>query len=129
MRTKTKTDFKISEPHCSASQQADCSNKTLELKKMEEKIAKLQEATDLAKDELQICKEALQKATKDLEDAKDKYRSLPQSEKEALQVNATELPELIETEIRAKNVFETVEARYATNLRYLHAFKKKAGSS
>ena len=94
---------------------------------MEDKLAKLQEATDLAEHQLMICKDALDKATKDLAEAKEKYRNLPQEEQESLQINATELPELMETQIRAKNVYETTEARYTTNLRYLNALKEKLG--
>lgn len=92
---------------------------------MEDKIAKLQAATDEAEKQVEVCRQALEMAEKDLSDAKAKYRQLPMEEQEKLQVNDTELPELIETHLRAKNLLETVEAKYATNKRYLQVFKAK----
>ena len=64
-------------------------------------------------------------ATKELADCKARYKNLSQSEQETMQVNDTELPNLLETQIRARNVYETVVARYATNLRYLNAMKQR----
>jgi hypothetical protein len=72
---------------------------------------------------------ALHLATQQLADAKAKYKSLPQAQQETLQVTDTELPELIETHLRAKNVYDTVVARHATNQRYLNALKQKNASS
>ena len=94
---------------------------------MDEKIAKLQAATDEAGEQVKVCQEALDLAEKQLAEAKEKYRNLPQEEQETLQINDTELPELLETRVRAKNVLETVQTRYATNKRYLDAMKSKAG--
>jgi len=90
-----------------------------------EKIAKLQAATDEASAQVTVAKEALDLATQQLAGCKEKYRNLPPSEQESLQVNDTELPELLETQIRAKNVYNTVVARHATNQKYLTAFKAK----
>lgn len=92
---------------------------------LREKIAKLQAATDEAEAQVQVATQALNMASQQLVDAKAKYKSLPQSEQETLQINDTELPELIETQMRAKNVYDTVEANNATNLRYLNAMKEK----
>lgn len=92
---------------------------------MEDKIAKLQAATDEAAEQLKVCTEALEMAEMHLAKAKAKYKQLPTEEQATLQVNDTELPELIETQLRAKNLHETVAARYATNKRYLDAFKAK----
>ena len=94
---------------------------------LEEKIAKLQAATDEAKIQVDVAKQTLDTARKQLADAKAKYKSLPPEEQVALQVNQTELPEMIETEFRARNVYETVAAKLATNQRYLEAFKQKLG--
>jgi chromosome segregation ATPase len=95
---------------------------------MEEKIAKLQAATDEAEENLKVCKQALDMAEQQLADVKARYQELPREEQEKLQVNDTELPELIETQIRAKHLYETVQARYNTNKRYLDAFKAKMGA-
>jgi len=84
-----------------------------------------------------VCKEAYELAERQLFIAKERYRSqVNQKQKRdgdnnnviscnddnnsnLRQVNDTELPELLETRIRAKNLYETVEARYNTNKRYL----------
>ena len=107
---------------------------------MDEIITKLQFATDEAESDLKVCKEALDLSERLLYEAKEKYRSQAQhqhhqqQQKEDndssgidnnLQVNDTELPELLETTIRAKNLYETVEARYNTNKRYLDLMMHK----
>mmetsp|Transcript_25479 Transcript_25479/g.41837 ORF Transcript_25479/g.41837 Transcript_25479/m.41837 type:complete len:100 (+) Transcript_25479:56-355(+) len=96
---------------------------------MDEKLAKLQAMTDEAEAELKVCKNALDVAEQQLAQTKMKYKTLPADEQERLQVNDTELPELIETRIRAKNVHDTVAKRYETNKRYLDALKAKAVAS
>ena len=96
---------------------------------MDEKIAKLQVATDEAALQLEFSKNTLDIAEADLSRAKEKYRVLSATEQKDLQVNDTELPELIETHVRAKNVYETVEARYKTNKRYLDMMLQKKGST
>ena len=99
---------------------------------MDAKIAKLQAATDGAHIQLTDCKKALEEADAELSKAKDKYRALGVQLKESgddLMVNDTELPELIETQIRAKNVYETAQQRYTTNKRYLDAMIQKRDGS
>jgi chromosome segregation ATPase len=99
---------------------------------MDEKIAKLRAATDEASTQLGISRQALEAAEAALAKAKDKYRTLSVQLKESgdeLMVNDTELPELIETQIRAKNVYETVEKRYNTNKRYLELMIRKQDGS
>ena len=104
-----------------------------ELALMDEVITKLQYATDEAESDLKVCKEALDLSERLLYEAKEKYRSQAQhqlhqqqqKEDNNLQVNDTELPELLETTIRAKNLYETVEARYNTNKRYLDLMMHK----
>lgn len=95
---------------------------------MDDKIVKLQEATDMAHQAMTISHEAFQQATKDLEEAKTKYKKMSEEKQQAMPINDTELPELIETQLRAKNVYETSQTRYETNLKYLTAFKQKAAS-
>ena len=91
----------------------------------EEKIAKLEAATKEAQSQVLVAKQALDMATQQLSDAKETYRNLPISDQERLQVNDTELPELLETQLRAKNVYDTVVGRFETNQRYLAAMKQK----
>lgn len=96
---------------------------------MEDKIAKLQAATDESEENMKVCQQALEMAEQQLADVKAKYyKELTKEEQEKLQVNDTELPELIETQIRAKNLYETARARYNTNKRYLDAFQAKLGT-
>jgi hypothetical protein len=95
---------------------------------LKEKIAKLQTATAEAKAQVDVARHSLDIATQQLTDCKEKYKSLPQSEQATLQINDTEFPELLETQIRAKNVLDTVVTRHATNLRYLHAMKQNLGA-
>ena len=99
---------------------------------MDEKIAKLQAATDEASLQLGVCRKALQAADAELAKAKDKYRALSvqlQESGDDLMMTDTELPELIETHLRAKNVYETAEKRYNTNKRYLDAMIHKRNNS
>ena len=104
------------------------------LSQMDETIAKLQAATDEASTQLRVCKQALEVAATELAKAKDKYRALNAQLQESgdaddLMVNDTELPELLETQLRAKNLYDTVEKRYNTNKRYLEAMIQKRDSS
>jgi F0F1-type ATP synthase membrane subunit b/b' len=90
-----------------------------------DKISKLEAATDEAQAQVEVARQALHLATQQLADAKAKYKSLPQAQHETLEVTDTELPELIETHLRAKHVYDTVFARHATNQRYLNALNQK----
>lgn len=95
--------------------------------RMDEKIAKLQAATDEAKEQMIATKQALDLAEMQLANAKAKYKALPMEQQEVLQVTDTELPELIDAHLQAKSLYETADARYQTNLRYLEALKSKRG--
>mmetsp|Transcript_3637 Transcript_3637/g.4303 ORF Transcript_3637/g.4303 Transcript_3637/m.4303 type:complete len:114 (-) Transcript_3637:78-419(-) len=111
---------------------------------MDERIAKLQAATDEALVQLGVSKEALEGAATALAQAKDKYRALntktqlqassgdsddTADNNDLLMVNDTELPELLDTHHRAQNVYDTVEKRYTTNKRYLEALIRKRDDS
>lgn len=99
---------------------------------MDEKISKLRVAKDEAALQLAVAKQTLDTAETELSKAKDKYRALSAQLHESgddLQVNDTELPELIEMQMRAKNVYETVAARYETNKRYLDMMIQKRDKS
>lgn len=96
---------------------------------LEEKITKLQTATDEAKAQIDVAEQALEMAQKKLTDAKAKYKSLPPEEQATLQINDTELPELIETELQARNMYEEAVTKHATNQRYLAAFRQKLGQN
>ena len=89
---------------------------------MDEKIAKLKAAVEEAASNVAVCKEALDLASRNLAMAKNKYKDEKYKD---VPVNDTELPELIETQIRAKNVYETAQTRHATNVRYLAMMEEK----
>lgn len=95
---------------------------------MDNKVTKLQAATDEAEEQIKVCKQAVDMTEQQVAEAKAKYKDLPMEEQKKLQVNETELPDLIESHTRAKNVYETARARYNTNKRYLDAFKAKIGT-
>mmetsp|Transcript_23752 Transcript_23752/g.67135 ORF Transcript_23752/g.67135 Transcript_23752/m.67135 type:complete len:97 (-) Transcript_23752:41-331(-) len=95
---------------------------------MDAKIKQLQLATDEAKEQLDFAQVVVETAEMELKAAKDKYKSMSQEEQQTLQMNDTELPELLETVVRAKNVYGENKQRYETNLRYLTMMKEKAGA-
>ena len=92
---------------------------------LDAKIAKLQAAADDAELQVKVCRDALDLANRELATAKAKYRNLTPEEQAVTTMDQTELPELIETQLRAQNVFETVQARHETNVRYLNMLKSK----
>lgn len=85
----------------------------------DEKIAKLQVATNEAEGALRVCEGVLVRAEQQLAAAKDKYRQLHMDDQQSIQLQDTELPELIETAMQAKNDYEAATVRLATNKRYL----------
>ena len=95
---------------------------------MEDKVAKLQAATDEAYRHMTDCQHAMEMAQQQLEESKRLYKDLPQHEQEQLQMNDTDLPELIQSHILAKNLYESAAVRYQTNQRYLDAFKARMGA-
>lgn len=74
---------------------------------------------------MKVCQEALVLAEQRLSAAKEYYRHLPPESQETIQVDDTDLPELMENAIQANNDFETASTRNATNQRYLDAFLAK----
>ena len=95
---------------------------------MEDKVVKLQAATDEAYRHMMDCHDAMGLTAQQLEEAKRLYKELPPNEQEQLQMNDTDLPERIQAHILAKNLYETATARYQTNQRYLDAWKAKMGA-
>jgi hypothetical protein len=86
---------------------------------MDEKIRKLQVATDEAQIALNVCEDALVRTEQELAIAKDKYRHLPMDQQQSLQMQGTELPELIDAAIQARNDYDVASVRLATNKKYL----------
>jgi hypothetical protein len=61
--------------------------------------------------------------------AKALLRKLDPEEQAKIQVNDTQLPELLDMEAVAQEQYETSRKRFETNKRYLDSMKEKAGSS
>ena len=96
---------------------------------MDDKIAKLQVATEKAQAEMEQDKAALDDAVKRLTAAKDLLREMDAEDQAIFQVNDTKLPELISLHQLAKEKYETSQTRYETNHRYLTMMKEKAGGT
>ncbi len=86
---------------------------------MDDKIAKLRVATDEAEVALKVCEERWVRVEQQLAVTKDTYRRLPMESQQSIQIQHTELPELIELALQAKNDYEAASVRFATNKRYL----------
>jgi len=94
---------------------------------MEDKIAKLQVATDEAETQMKKNKEALEDSQNRVDAAKALLRELDEEEQNKIQVSDTKLPELLALHTRAKEEYETSQQRFETNTRYLKMYQEKLG--
>jgi len=94
---------------------------------MEAKLAQLEFATASAKAESVRLASELEDATRQLNEEKDRLRSLSSEEQQKILINDTNLPELLEAYSEAKNAHETARARYETNARYVGILRRKMG--
>eukprot|EP00559_Dactyliosolen_fragilissimus_P001456 CAMPEP_0184868458 /NCGR_PEP_ID=MMETSP0580-20130426/30500_1 /TAXON_ID=1118495 /ORGANISM="Dactyliosolen fragilissimus" /LENGTH=84 /DNA_ID=CAMNT_0027369367 /DNA_START=8 /DNA_END=265 /DNA_ORIENTATION=+ len=76
-------------------------------------------ATEHARVQMNTSKEVLCQAAQKLEEAKEYLHSLSEEAQSNIQVNDTDLPELIDAHSQAKEDYESWEKRYKTNQRYL----------
>lgn len=93
---------------------------------LEDKISKLQAATDDAEGQLKKHKQALEDSQKRVDAAKAMFKQIPEDEQNKILITDTKLPELLEMHAIAKEEYETSETRYETNQRYLDVYKEKA---
>ena len=93
---------------------------------MEAKIRKLEEATSLAQSALQEKESKLSSTSTALSEAKAKLKALSPEAQATLQVNETELPDLISANMIAQEEYDEAKKRYETNQKYLLIFKEKA---
>lgn len=94
---------------------------------MEDKLAKLQAATEEARAEAARLKAALELAENKVGIAKDRLRSLEPEAQETLQVTDTNLPELLGERELARERYETAKTRFETNVRYVRMLREKMG--
>jgi len=92
---------------------------------MEDKVKKLEEATAVAQSVLAEKQTKLTSATDALDNAKAKLKALSPEAQHLLQVNDTELPELISAKMLAQEEYDEAKKRYDTNQKYLILFREK----
>ncbi len=92
---------------------------------LDEKLKKLEEATNSSQALFIESQTKFEQATKALDDAKSKLKALSAEAQQTLQVNDTDLPELIEAKMIAETEYDEAKKRYETNQRYLMLFNAK----
>ena len=95
---------------------------------MEDKIAKLEAATDDAEKEVLLNLEMLSVATERVRVAKALLKQMPQEDQERIPITDTKLPELLDVLATATENYETSQQRYETNKRYLEMLRQKVGA-
>ena len=93
---------------------------------MEAKIRKLEEVTNIAQSALKEKESKLSSTYAALSEAKAKLKALTPEAQANLQVNDTELPDLISANMLAQEEYDEAKKRYETNQKYLLIFKEKA---
>ena len=93
---------------------------------LEQKIQQLEDATNSAQSDLTKKQSALTLASNELTKAKTKLKAtLSPEAQQTIQVNDTELPELLSAKMIAQEEYEEAKKRYDTNQRYLLIMKEK----
>ena len=93
---------------------------------LEQKIQQLEDATNSAKSDLTMKQSALTLASNELNKAKTKLKAtLSPEAQQTIQVNDTELPELLSAKMIAQEEYDEAKKRYDTNQRYLLMMKEK----
>ncbi|KAL9181148.1 hypothetical protein ACHAXT_009953 [Thalassiosira profunda] len=93
---------------------------------LEHKVKQLEEATTAAQAALDEKESNLAAASDALDKAKAKLKELSPEAQQTLQVNDTELPELITAKMAAQEEHDEAKKRYETNQKYLLIFREKA---
>ena len=93
---------------------------------LEQKIQQLEDATNSAQSDLTMKQSALTLASNELNKAKTKLKAtLSPEAQQTIQVNDTELPELLSAKMIAQEEYDEAKKRYDTNQRYLLMLKEK----
>lgn len=96
---------------------------------MQEKLRQLEVATATSQSDLIEKESKLNAAVEALNAAKAKLKALSPEAQENLQVNDTELPELLEAKMIAQVEYDDAEKRYDTNQRYVEILREKLAKS
>lgn len=92
---------------------------------LEQKLKQLEEATNASQNSLAEKESALSSASSTLDKAKAKLKALSPEAQQTLQVNDTELPELISAKMLAQEEYDEAKKRFETNQKYLLIFRAK----
>ena len=92
---------------------------------LERKLKQLEEATTAAQSDLAEKESKLSAASAALDKAKAKLKALSPEAQADLQVNDTELPELISAKMLAQEEYDESKKRFDTNQKYLLIFRAK----
>ena len=92
---------------------------------MDDKIHKLQIATDEAAAQVQQLQGALQDAQQRVQAAKELLKQLDPEEQARIQVNDTALPELLGSLSKCQEEYDVAVKRLETNKKYLRIIKAK----
>lgn len=88
-----------------------------------QKLRQLEQATATSELLLAEKESELSSASEALRQAKSRLRSLSPEAQSQLQVNDTELPELISAKMRAQEARDEAKARHETNEKYVSIFR------
>ena len=95
---------------------------------LEQKVKQLEDASNAAQSHLAEKETKLSSATDALSVAKEKLKALSPEAQQTLQVNDTELPELLSSKALAQEEYDEAKTRYEANQRYLLIIKAKLTS-
>lgn len=96
---------------------------------LQDKLLKLEEATATAHADLLEKESQLKSAVEALVATEAKLKALSPDAQAALQVNDTEIPELLEAKAIAQIEYDDAKKRYETNQRYVELMKEKVAKS
>ena len=92
---------------------------------LEQKLKQLEEATTAAQSDFTEKESKLSSASDALDKAKTKLKALSPEAQQTLQVNDTELPDLLSAEMLAQEEHDEAKKKYETNQKYLLIFRAK----
>lgn len=93
----------------------------------DDRIVKLQTATNDARSEVVRTKTAYDDSLRRLDAAKELLRNMDPEDQAKIQINDTKLPELIDLHTAATDAYRTAKNRFETNVRYLGVLQAAAG--
>ena len=96
---------------------------------LDDKLRQLEEATTASHSALLEKQSELYSTTEALDAAKVRLKALSPQAQENLEVNETELPELIEAKMAAQAEYDETKCRCETNQKYLQLLKEKIANS